>query len=101
VSASARWPAEITPDMLPRWAHISDAELEKDLADTQREIDDHRRLQAAEEEIARVHPSPAERRLAEFKADARPREIAQREEFVAFLTNIRSARQALALAGGQ
>lgn len=73
-------------------AHIPDEEVARDLLDTEREIEQYRRLQAAEEEIARSHPSAAERKMADFKARARPHQIAERQKLVDFLRALQAAR---------
>lgn len=92
-----KYPETITADMLPTWAHASDDDLSRDLADTELEILAFGMLRDAELVIARVHPNPNERHIAAFKADARPAQIAEREHFVAFLKRLRSARMSVTL----
>lgn len=77
---------------LAKYANVSDAEVARDIADTEREIAQYRELREAEARIARAHPSQAERRMAAFKSGARVGQIAEREEFVAFLRRIQAAR---------
>jgi hypothetical protein len=79
---------------LARYSGISDAEIVKDIADTEYEIANYERLQVAEREIARTHPNPHEARMADFKAGARSGQIAERTAFVAFLRRIQDARAA-------
>ena len=85
------------PDVidLAKYADIPDAEIAQDIRDTLGEIENYQRLLVAEREIARVHPSEGERRMADFKAGARPQQIAEREAFVAFLRRLQSARGVL------
>lgn len=82
----------ITDGYLAMTAHISDAQIAVDIADTEAEIANLRRLQAAEEEVARTSPSFAERKMADFKAGARPHQIAARQAFVDFLRSLQGAR---------
>jgi hypothetical protein len=88
------YPEVITAEKLASLSHIPDAEIVKDIAETEAEIENYRRLEEAEREVARVHPNPHERRMADFKAGARPDQIREREAFVAFLRRIQSAREA-------
>lgn len=90
------YPAEITVDMLPKWAHLRDEEIERDIRETQVAIDGYRATMQAEEITARSHPIESERRMADFKAGARPGQIAEREAFNAFLRRILAARHSLA-----
>ena len=82
------------PDVidLSQYDNISDAEIVRDIADTEREIADYERLEVAEREIAATHPNPMERRMADFKAGARPHQQQERRDFVGFLQRIQSAR---------
>lgn len=86
------YPDVITSAELEGAADVSDAVIAADIDDTQREIDNYRALQIAEREIARVHPSQAERRMADFKAGARDGQIAEREAFIAYLRRLQAAR---------
>lgn len=91
------YPDPISPEMLPNWAHISDYEIARDIADTETEIATYMRLEAAERTIASEHPSDSERRLAAFRSDARPLQIAERRKFVDFLRRLQDARSLSAL----
>jgi hypothetical protein len=77
---------------LAKYSNVSDAEIVKDIADTEFEIQNLEQVEKAERAIAETHPSPHERRLADFKAGARPLQIAERQAFVAFLRRIQAAR---------
>lgn len=88
----SKYPEVITVRTLEVNAGISDDQLARDIADTEAEITNYRRLEAAEREVATVHPSAMERRMADFKAGARPRQIADREAFVSFLRKLQAAR---------
>ena len=91
----SKYPEVISEKVLATNAHISDDQIERDMADTEAEIANYRRLQVAEEEIARVHENPHERKMADFKARGRPSQIAEREDFVAFLERLKTARGGL------
>lgn len=80
---------------LAKYAHISDDEIAKDIADTEAEIAGYEATQRAERQIAESHPSEMDRRLYDFKASARPAQIAERQAFVAFLRRIQTARAAV------
>ncbi len=86
---SGKYPTVIE---LPKYAHISDNELARDIADTELEIEAYRRIGEAEAAIARSHPSQAERRMADFKSGTRPIQVAERQAFVDFLRRIQQAR---------
>lgn len=88
------YPLEITAALLPQWAEHADADIACDLAATEHEIAQLQRVQEAERSLAASHPNENERRLAEFRADGRPYQIAQREAFCAFLRRLRAARAA-------
>lgn len=68
--STKEYPAEITPEMLPQWAHLTDAEIANDALVTLAEIKTFQRLGVAE-------------------SDER---IAERCEFVHFLHRLQSAR---------
>jgi len=87
-----RYPEIITPQILERTAHISDADVVRDIVDTEQEIENLRAVEAAELVIAARHLDPTERKMAAFKADARPLQIAEREAFVAYLKRLQGAR---------
>ncbi len=87
-----RYPEVITPEILAELAHVSDDEIAQDIADTEREISQYRAVGEAEAGIARAHPDQNERRMADFRARARPEQIAQREAFVAYLRRLQVAR---------
>lgn len=87
-----RYPETITPQILERTAHITDAEVLQDIADTMQEINNLKDVRDAERVIAEKHLDPAERRMADFKAGARDGQIAEREAFVAYLMRLQQAR---------
>lgn len=88
------YPDPITPDLLPKYAHISDDEVRRDIADTEAEIPVDEQLAAANEVVARSHHSDAERRLADFRTTGYRQRNAQRRQFIAFLHRLLAARQA-------
>lgn len=85
--------AAITAEMLPKWAHIPDATIERDIADTEEEVRNYERLLEAERVIAVSHPNMSERRMADFRAGARPSQIAERQQFIAKLRRILHLRR--------
>lgn len=92
-----QYPLTITPQILARTAHISDAEVVQDITDTMREINNLKDVRDAERVIAEKHPDPAERKMADFKAGARDGQIAERQAFVDYLVRLQQARAARAL----
>jgi hypothetical protein len=87
------YPTVITTETLPLWADKSDAEIAHDIADTEREIIELQEVQRREEAAANSTAiGEMERRMAGFKASARPHQIAERREFIAFLRRIQEAR---------
>ncbi len=48
------YPDPISPEMLPNWAHISDYEIARDIADTETEIAMYTRLEWVDERRAFV-----------------------------------------------
>jgi hypothetical protein len=83
---------QITDEVLKRNEHISDHEIETDIADTQGEIDDLRQRQKAYDDLATSGPGH-ERRLYAFKRDAIPNMIAERSIFIRKLQALLSAHQ--------
>jgi hypothetical protein len=83
---------KVTAENVGDYAHIDDDVIVRDILDTELEIEQYKRVKAAEEEIAKAHPDVNERRMADFKARARIGEISQRQQFVTFLREIQAAR---------
>jgi hypothetical protein len=75
-------------------AHISDRELETDIADTQGEIDNMRRLAKAYKEMSEYHSNPYERKMADFRYTATINGINERVEFVKKLVDLLNSRKA-------
>jgi hypothetical protein len=91
------WPTEITAHVLEVNAKVSDERIRIDIRDTEIEIRNYERLRVAELDIADAHPDENERKMAAFKASARPGMIAERQAFVDFLNRILAAREAVTL----
>jgi len=89
-----KYPTEFTDDVLARHSHVTDRQLMQDWADTTTEVRRLKRVQHAERIIAENALDANERRMAAFKADARTQQIAEREEFAAFLLGLDKARRA-------
>jgi hypothetical protein len=94
--AEREYPTVITAATLATNAHVSDSQIATDIADTEAEISNYQRLMVAEQEIAKTSPSEMDRRMADFKAGARPGQIAERQAFVDFLKRLQAARAAAA-----
>jgi hypothetical protein len=88
----SKYPTEISEATLAKNAHISDETIRRDIADTEAEILGFTALQEGERIAAANLPDPGERRMADFRASVRPQQIAERQEFVAFLTLLLEAR---------
>ena len=88
-----KYPDPVTPEMLPKFNHIPTSTIHKDIAETEAEIAQYEKLQEANQIEADNHPNPHMRDLAQFKADARPYQQAERRDFVAFLNRILAARE--------
>jgi hypothetical protein len=96
ITEQRQWPTVIEAGVLAKNGHVSDAQIVTDIADTEAEIAQYERLMKAEQEIAKTSPSEMDRRMAEFKAGARPQQIAERQAFVDFLKRLQAARAAAA-----
>lgn len=96
-TGDTKYPDPITPELLPKWSHISDDDVARDIADTEEEIAKYSRLEEAERTLASTHPNAGERRMADFRANARPLQIAERRSFVDFMKRLQSARTRAAL----
>src|SRR5690348_2321747 len=90
-----KYPAEI---VLAKYADISDEEIAQDIRDTEREIANYALQKQAEETIAATSEHPHERKMAAFKASARPGMMRERQDFVDFLRRIQAARSAFVVA---
>lgn len=89
---SGKYPDTITAEILAKHAHISSAEILRDILDTRREIAQLEKMEDAERTLAATHLDESERRMMAFKAEGRPSQRARRAEFVAYLAKILRAR---------
>jgi hypothetical protein len=89
-----KFPTVITSEILMHNTHLPDERLEQDISDTNAEILGYKATMDAEQKIAQMHPDPQQRKLAAFRASARPQQIREREEFVTFVTRLLEARRA-------
>lgn len=87
-----KYPTEITDAVLVQNKHITDSEMERDIAETEAEIAHLDHVWEAERILAQHSLDANERKLADFKASARPYQINERREFIAFLKRIQEAR---------
>lgn len=88
-----KYPEEITPEILRRLAHIPDAEIASDIADTEAEITD---MVASLEMIGEM-PEPMSgsvARIIDVRARALRDGIAERRHFVTYLRRVQEARGA-------
>jgi hypothetical protein len=88
----SQYPTEMTDEIREKNKHVPDEQIITDIRDTLEEIRRIRAVQGAEDIIATEHLDQQERRLAQFRADARPHQIRQRQEFVNFLKLILTDR---------
>jgi len=88
----SKYPDPITREMLPKWAHIPDDEIDVDIRETEAEIANLESTMCAERQLANSHPNPGERRMADFRAGARPAQIEARADLLGFLVRLRAAR---------
>jgi hypothetical protein len=79
------WPTVMTDEAREKNKDIPDENIIRDIRDTLEEIRRIRAVQRAEDIIATEHLDEQERRLAQFRADARPYQIDERQKFVNFL----------------
>lgn len=80
---------------LSKYTGVSDAEVVKDIADTEAEIVALEKTRDAEDAqlASPLHSADSpQRRIVEFKRDARPEQIRARQAFIAFLKRIQAAR---------
>lgn len=82
---SREYPSAINEEERTRQKHVSDESIITDIRDTLEEIRRIRAVQRAEDIIATEHLDQNERRLAQFRADARPHQVDERQKFVNFL----------------
>ena len=86
------YPLEITPATIERNKHISNELIEEDIRDVEREIQKLHAMMDAEKMLSEVDVSEGDRRMAAFRAGARPGQIKQRKAFIAFLRKLLAAR---------
>lgn len=79
------WPTVMTDEAREKNRHVPDEHIIRDINDTLEEIRRIRAVQRAEDIIATEHLSEQERDLARFRADARPAQVNERQNFVNFL----------------
>ena len=91
---TSKYPSELSADDLAKFAHISEEQIHRDIRDTEAEILSLELLLEADRTTAEHHPLAYERRMADFRFRARPTQIAERKEFIAFLNLILTARAA-------
>lgn len=87
------YPKVVTAEIAEKSSHVTDAEIQQDIVDTEREIEQYRYLEKADQDVARNHPNDAERKLAIFRANARPYQIQQRENFLEFVRALLAYRK--------
>lgn len=80
-------------ETLAKNSHISDREIETDIADTQCEIDRMRQEAKAYENLSQNHSNPNERKMASFRLSATLSGIEQRVEFVKKLIDLLNSRK--------
>jgi len=95
VNVTTPYPPEITAPILATYARIADAEIERDIAETERELEAQRRIADAQLVVAKASTPPLhEARLAQFRADNAAYNISQLKALLAFLHRLLKARRA-------
>lgn len=89
------YPQTITLDELERNAHVSDAVVARDIAETEHELFCLHETQKAYGIIAKYELSPMERERATMRERVHPQEIRDREAFCAYLRRLQVARREL------
>jgi regulator of protease activity HflC (stomatin/prohibitin superfamily) len=90
----SKYPDVISSDYLATMAHVTDAEIERDIADTEAEILTEQRRADAQREVARnTGMGLPEYKMAHFRADAYQAGVQERIAFVAFLRKLQEARK--------
>lgn len=80
---------------LSKYAAHSDADIQRDIAETEAEIRAEKAMLDGERAMLATNSLPDhQRRMTEFRSSARPDAIKERENFVAFLKRIQEARRA-------
>jgi hypothetical protein len=85
-------PDAITPAILAANANKTDEQIQGDIDTTRHEIESLRKVEEAFRLLAQYHLNPNQRQLYAFHADGQPKEIADREAFVAFLSRLLATR---------
>lgn len=86
------YPEIVTPEVLAANKHISQAEVLKDIADTEREIQDEEKKAEAYGLLA-IASFGAEAKMSDFRHSAAISAIADRKAFVEFLRKLHKARE--------
>lgn len=82
----------VTAEIAAKNAHLSTAEIEKDLADTQAEVVSFTAEAAALEQLAEASTVERERKMAAFRASAKRESIKRRAAFAVFLQQLLTFR---------
>ena len=88
----SKYPDVITPEILEKTAHKTDDQIQKDIDDTLKEIDDNVDIASAYDIIANKSEFPHEQRIVEMKALNIRYRNQERRDFVAFLEKLQKAR---------
>lgn len=97
----SKYPEVVTAAQLDKLVHITDAEIARDIADTEKEIMDLQRTMEAEQTLAETHHDPMQRKMADFTSRARPSQMRERQDFVDYLRRVQTARVDLAAHASQ
>ena len=93
ISSTSTDPTVITSEDLARAAQIPDEEIERDIAETEREIEQEKQKAEGYRLIAEATTDALQRRMAEFRHDAARSGAEQRAAFVRFLRALLAARR--------
>lgn len=85
-------PTEITPAILAANTHKTDEQIQGDIDITRVEIESLKKVEEGFRLLGQYHLNPNQRQLYAFHADGQPQEIADRENFIAFLSRLLATR---------
>ena len=91
------YPDKITEEILTNAVNVTDQEVLRDIADTEKEIVVLTAEQKGHEQIAAANPSSSQGKMSALIADGKHEKILHRQNFINFLTLLMEARNKPAL----
>lgn len=92
----SNYPETITPEILTKFADISDEEIMQDIADTEAEIINEGKKAEGYAKVAEGTTNLYDRKMAYFRQSASEQAVKERHNFVTFLSKLLEARKAKA-----